>query len=68
MVPPWVSIYSVLFWLGSLTRYQPVALLEILEGSYGPFFREYLATQPSQLLYLLASEFKQQDVAKAAVV
>lgn len=64
----WLSIYAILFWLGSLTRYQPVELLDLLDGSYGPFFRELIATQPSQLLYTLASEFKQQDVAKAAVV
>ena len=66
--PQWLSIYTILFWLGSLTRYQPVDLLELLEGPYGAFFREFLATQPSQLLYILASEFKHQDVARAAVV
>jgi hypothetical protein len=67
-LPQWLSIYALFFWLGSLTRYQPVELLEILDGPYGAFFREFLATQPSQLLYLWASEFKRQDVARAAVV
>jgi hypothetical protein len=67
-MPQWLSIYSILFWLGSLTRYQPVELLEILDGPLGPFFREFLETQPSQLLYLLASEVKQQDVTRAAIV
>ena len=67
-LPQWMSLYLTLFWLGSLTRYQPVELLEILDGAYGPFFREFLATQPQQLLYMLASEFKHQDVSRAAVV
>lgn len=67
-MPQWLSIYSILFWLGSLTRYQPVELLEVLDGVYGSFFREFLETQPTQLLYILASEFKKQDVTKAAIV
>lgn len=67
-VPQWLSIYMTLFWLGSLTRYQPVELLEALDGPYGPFLREFLQSQPSQLLYILASEVKRQDVTKAAIV
>jgi hypothetical protein len=67
-VPQWLSIYATLFWLGSLTRYQPVELLKTLEGPLGPFFREFLETQPSQLLYMFASEVRQQDVTKAAIV
>lgn len=62
------SAYALLFWLGSLTRYQPVAFLDLLSSPYGGFFREFLATQPPQLLYLVASEFRQQDVARAAIV
>jgi hypothetical protein len=67
-VPEWLSIYAILFWLGSMSRYQPVELLDLLDGAYGAFFREFLATQPSQLLYMLTSEFKSQDVARPAVV
>lgn len=63
-----VSVYALLFWLGSLTRYQPVELLELLQGTYGGFFREFLATQPSQLLYILASELMEKDVARPAIV
>lgn len=67
-MPQWLSVYATFFWLGSLTRYQPVELLETLGGPLGPFFREFLETQPSQLLYIFASEIKQQDVTKAAIV
>jgi hypothetical protein len=54
-MPQWLSIYATLFWLGSLTRYYPVDLLDALEGPLGPFLREFLETQPNQLLYTLAS-------------
>lgn len=67
-MPQWLSIYSALFWLGSLTRYQPVELFDALDGEYGPFFREFLETQPKQLLYTLASDAKCQDVARAGLV
>ena len=67
-MPQWLSIYATLFWLGSLTRYQPVELFQALDGPYGPFFREFLETQPKQLLYILASDAKRQNVTKAAVV
>jgi hypothetical protein len=67
-LPQWLSTYSTLFWLGSLTRYQPVELLDLLNGKYGPFFHKFLETQPKQLLYILASEAKRQNVTRAAVV
>lgn len=67
-MPQWLSIYATLFWLGSLTRYQPVELFDVLNGKYGPFFREFLETQPKQLLYMLASDAKKQTVTKAAIV
>ncbi|GAB2678270.1 hypothetical protein GCM10027194_08120 [Thalassiella azotivora] len=67
-LPQWLSIYSLMFWLGSLSRYQPLDLLSAFNGGHGPFLREFLETQPQQLLYFMASEFGQQDVAKAAVV
>jgi YaaC-like Protein len=67
-LPQIVSAYMLLFWLGSLTRYRPVELLAELNGTLGGYLREFLATQPQQLPYSLASEFRQQEVSKAAVV
>ncbi len=67
-VPQWMSVYGLLFWLGSLTRYQPVELLDALAGPYGPFFEEFIETQPAQLLYFFASEARAQDVSKPALV
>lgn len=67
-LPQWASTYALLFWLGSLTRYQPVELLDALAGPYGPFFEEFIQTQPAQLLYAFASEARMQDVSKPALV
>lgn len=67
-MPQWLSVYATFFWLGSLTRYQPVELFEALDGKFGPFFREFLETQPRQLLYLLASDAKKQDVTRGVIV
>lgn len=67
-LPQWASAYALFFWLGSLTRYQPVELLELFDGSFGAFFREFLETEPTQLLYLFASEAKQQIVTRSGVV
>ena len=66
-LPQWMSVYALFFWLGSLTRYQPVDLLNALEGPYGPFLQEFIQTQPSQLLYLLASEARRQNVSRPAI-
>jgi len=67
-MPQWLSTYATLFWLGSLTRYQPVELFDALDGPLGPFLREFLDTQPNQLLYMLTSDLKRQAVVRAAIV
>jgi hypothetical protein len=60
--------YLLMFFLGSLSRYHPDYLLKILDGPYGTFFREFLTTQPQQMVYAFASELKRQEVSRAAVV
>ncbi|MBG0741356.1 hypothetical protein IV500_18490 [Paeniglutamicibacter antarcticus] len=68
-MPQWLGVSMRLcFWLGRLTRYQPVEVFDALDGKYGPLFREFLETQPKQLLYMLASDAKRQSVTKAAIV
>jgi hypothetical protein len=34
----------------------------------GPFVNEFMASQPDQLLYLLASEICEREVAKPALI
>lgn len=49
-LPQICSSYALMFFLGSLTRYHPSYLFDVMNGSFGAFFREFVATQPQQLL------------------
>ena len=68
ILPQLVSIYSIVYYLGSITRYRPHHFDAILEGEYGAWIREFIIGQPVQFIYLLASEFAQQEVTKPAIV
>jgi hypothetical protein len=68
ILPQLLSIYAVVFYLGSITRYRPHHFDSILEGDYGAWIREFIIGQPVQFIYLLASEFAQQEVTKPAIV
>ena len=39
----------------------------MLAGPYGAYITEFVAAQPEQLLYLLASELCRREVAKPAI-
>jgi hypothetical protein len=68
LLPQVVSIYAIMFYLGSITRYRPQHFANILSGEFGGFMQEFLSSQPSQFLYLMASEFAKRDVARAPLV
>ena len=38
-----LSVYALMFYLGSVTRYNPPLLRVMMEGRYGAFLREFLA-------------------------
>jgi hypothetical protein len=67
-LPQLGGAYALLFYLGSITRYRPHVFDSLVAGTYGPFFTEFIATQPEQLLYLLASEICHREVAKPAII
>jgi hypothetical protein len=67
-LPQLLSVYATFYYLGSLTRYQPVALAELLRGAYGPYIRELVSVQPNQWVYEMANEFRQQEVTRGAVI
>ena len=67
ILPQLCSIYAVFFYLGSITRYRPDHFAELIAGPYGAFIQEFIENQPKQWLYLMASEFAEQEVTKAAV-
>jgi hypothetical protein len=63
-----LSVYMVSFFLGSITRYQPRLFNRILERDEGSQIEEFLSTIPNQFLYLMASQFNEQDISKPAVI
>jgi hypothetical protein len=62
-----LTMYLATFYFGSITRYKPEQFDFILRSPIGPFVFEFFANQPTQFLYLMASEFIGQEVAKAAI-
>jgi hypothetical protein len=62
-----LTMYLGTFYFGSITRYKPEQFEFILRSPIGPFVFEFFANQPTQFLYLMASEFRGQEVAKAAI-
>lgn len=54
--------YALLFFLGSVTRYHPSDFDGYLDGKFGPFLSEYLASEPSQMLFEMACLFAKREV------
>jgi hypothetical protein len=67
-LPQLLSLYMLFFYFGSVTRYRPHVFEQIVSGAYGPFVQEFMASQADQLLYLLATEICQREVAKPALI
>jgi hypothetical protein len=61
------SLYLSTYYFGSITRYKPASFKTILDSPIGPFVQEFFTNQPSQILYLMTSEFVGQEVTKAAI-
>lgn len=68
MLPQPLSIYAVIYYLGSVTRYHPHLFDSLAGGRYGAFIESFITDQPLQFIYLLTSEFAEQEVTKAAIV
>jgi YaaC-like Protein len=54
--------YMLLFVLGSITRYHPADFDAYLSGEFGPFISEFLASEPSQMLFEMACMFARREV------
>lgn len=67
LLPQLLTMYLSTFYFGSITRYKPEQFDFILRSPIGPFVFEFFTNQPSQFLYLMASEFMGQEVARAAI-
>ena len=68
LLPQALSIYAITYYLGSITRYRPQHFAKILAGDFGEFIQEFLSSQPSQFIYLIASDFAKRDVVRAPLV
>jgi hypothetical protein len=62
------SSWLLFYYLGSVVRYRPHLFAAISRGKYGAFLSEFIAAQPEQFLYLLASEMRQREVARGAII
>lgn len=67
-VPQLASLWLLFFYFGSVVRYRPHLFDNVMSGSFGPFVSEFISAQSEQLLYLLASEMAQREVAKPAII
>jgi hypothetical protein len=68
VIPQLLSIYALTFYLGSITRYRPHHFDKILEDDFGARIEEFIGGQTLQFIYLIASEFAEQDVTKPSIV
>jgi hypothetical protein len=68
VLPQLLSIYAIMYFLGSITRYRPHHYDSLIQGPYGSWIQEFVSGQPMQFLYLMASEFMRQDVTKPAIL
>jgi len=68
LLPQILSIYSVFYYLSSVTRYRPNSYQAILDGNHGTQIQEIIANVPQQFIYLVASEFAEQEIVKPALI
>lgn len=64
LLPQLCSIYAVMFYLGSVTRYKPHYFDAIVARGYEWPVAEFLETQPTQFLYLVSSHIAGVEVVK----
>ena len=67
-VPQLASLWLLFYYFGSIVRYRPHLFDNVTSGSYGAFVTEFISAQSEQLLYLMASEMAQREVAKPAII
>lgn len=67
VLPQLISIYALTFYFGSITRYRPQHFDALVSGEFGAQVQEFLTSQPSQFLYLLASDFARRDITRPSL-
>jgi len=67
VLPQLLSMFVVMFFLGSITRYRPHHFERLLDSHYGAHLLGALNEIPAQFIYLLASEMLKREVTKASI-
>ena len=67
-LPQLLSVYLLMFFLGSVTRYSPGYFQDLLDSKYGPLFETFVSESPMQFLYLMASDILGCEVSKPAII
>jgi hypothetical protein len=67
VLPQLLSMYMVIFLLGSITRYQPHQFDRLLDTKYGAHLIGVLTEIPTQYIYLMASELLKREVTRASL-
>ena len=67
VLPQLLSMYLVIFLLGSITRYQPHQFDRLLDTRYGAHLIGAVTEIPTQYIYLMASELLQREVTRASL-
>src|SRR5205085_8694312 len=67
VLPQLISIYALTFYFGSITRYRRQHFDALVSGKFGAQLQESLTSQPSQFLYLLASDFARRDITRPSL-
>jgi hypothetical protein len=68
LMDPLLSVYLVVFYLGSVTRYRPDYFEDLQASPFGNLFDEIIQTQGQQMLFHLAAEFQKREVSWPAVL
>lgn len=66
--PQIASMWMLIFFFGSVVRYRPQAFATMTRGRFGAWINDFVAAQPEQLLFMLASEIRRREVARPAIV
>jgi hypothetical protein len=62
---PEITIYNTMFYLGSITRYNPYLFDKMFSDNEQWMVSEFLTTQPKQFLYLATAKILGQSILKA---
>jgi hypothetical protein len=62
---PEIIIYNTMFYLGSITRYNPYLFDKMFSDNEQWMISEFLTTQPKQFLYLATAKILGQNILKA---